>query len=56
MTATISKTYDVFVSHAASDSHVATEIADIQENAFCPSCFGCARKASFPVCELAPER
>lgn len=28
MSATISKTYDVFISHAVSDSHLATEIAD----------------------------
>ena len=32
MTATISKTYDVFISHAASDSHLATEIADSLES------------------------
>ena len=32
MTATISKTYDVFVSHAVSDSRLATEIADSLES------------------------
>jgi hypothetical protein len=32
MTATASKTYDVFISHAASDSHVATEIAEALES------------------------
>ncbi len=32
MTITISKTYDVFISHATSDSHLATEIADSLES------------------------